>query len=416
MPTIIVLNMSSDKAKVYFGSIYAGQTRRFANLSQKLEKIIEHLDFSTIESRNKVAIKMHLGFSDGYQTVPVFFVRRIAEAVKKAGGIPFVTDNPTAVYQAADRGYTSETCGCPIIPIAGVKDGYYTKKEIGYKGIDDLDAAGVLLDADVLINLTHAKGHGACSFGGAIKNIAVGGYIGPSRWRKIHGVEQHDEYFDKEKMTQEHILKLKEACPRNAPSWNKQQKVAMLSYYECDQCHGSDNKPCIEADGGLTGWSINESNFHSFQELMAIAAKQILDSFDDNKMFHFNFMMNITPFCDCMGMGMPQVIDDIGIVASRDIVAVEMATLDLIAETGLNEQMVRKIPEVYMRPNLEGSDDLHPLQKIHGPFKNPYMVTEFGEGLGLGVREYDLVEVLSAEETSVMEPPKHTYESGPSFF
>ena len=85
--------------------------------------LIEHLDFSTIEKKDKVAVKMHLGFNDGYQTVPVFFVRRIVEAIKKVGGVPFVTDNPTAVYNAAYRGYTQETCGCPIIPIAGVKDG-----------------------------------------------------------------------------------------------------------------------------------------------------------------------------------------------------------------------------------------------------------------------------------------------------
>ncbi|MGY5877096.1 MAG: DUF362 domain-containing protein [Candidatus Thorarchaeota archaeon] len=408
--------MSSDKATVYFGSVFAGQTRRFANLSQKLEKIIEHLDFSTIEKRDKVAIKMHLGFSDGYQTVPVFFVRRIAEAVKKAGGIPFVTDNPTAVYQAADRGYTSETCGCPLIPIAGVKDGYHTEKKIDYKGVDTLDAAGVLLDADVLVNLTHAKGHGSCSFGGAFKNIALGGYIGTSRWLKIHGVEQFDEYFDKEKMTEEHILKLKEACPRNAPTWDEKRKIPMLSFYECDQCHGSDDKPCIEADGGLTGWSINEANFYSFQELMAHTAKQILDSFDEKKIFNFNFMMDITPFCDCMGMGMPPVIDDIGIAAGRDIVAVETATLDLIRDAGLNERMVRKIHDIYMRPNLDGSDDLHPLQKIHGPFKNPYMVAKYGAGLGLGTQEYDLIEVLPPDEVATMEPPKHTYESGPSFF
>ena len=404
----------SDKSKVYFSSIYAGQTKMFANLAQKLEKLIKNLDFTTIEKKDKVAVKMHLGFNDDYQTVPVFFVRRIVEAVKKVGGHPFVTDNPTAVYNAVNRGYTAETCGCPIIPIAGVKDGYSQTKEIGYKSVDTLEAAGVLLDADVLINLTHAKGHGACSYGGAIKNIAVGGYIGPSRWRKIHGVEQYDPYFDQEKMTEEHLLKIKEACPRNAPAWKF--KKAMLTYYDCDQCHGAKKKPCVEADGGFTGWSINEGNFYAFQELMANTAKPILDSFDENKIFNFNFLMNITPFCDCMGMGMPQVIDDIGIVASRDIVAVEMATLDLMKKAGLNRRMLSNIPEAYLRANPDGPDDLHPLQKIHGPFKNPYKVVEFAAGLGLGSLEYELIEILPPEEVATMEPPKHTYEGGATFF
>ncbi|MFX1404054.1 MAG: 4Fe-4S ferredoxin, partial [Promethearchaeota archaeon] len=101
------------KSKVYFGSIQQGQAHGFASLGAKLDTLLEHLDFSSIEKNDKVAVKMHLGFHDGYQTVPVFFVRRIVNAVKAAGGWPFVTDNPTAVYNAAERGYTQETCGCP---------------------------------------------------------------------------------------------------------------------------------------------------------------------------------------------------------------------------------------------------------------------------------------------------------------
>ena len=71
---------------------------------------MELLDFSSIEERDKVAVKMHLGYSDGFQTIPVFFVRRIVNAIKQAGGWPFITDNPTAVYNAVNRGYTQETC------------------------------------------------------------------------------------------------------------------------------------------------------------------------------------------------------------------------------------------------------------------------------------------------------------------
>ncbi len=405
-----------DKSKVFFGSVFAGKPDRFANLSVKLDKILEHLDLSTIEKKDKVAIKMHLGFNDGYQTVPVFFVRRIADAVKKAGGYPFVTDNPTAVYNAVYRGYTSETCGCPIIPIAGVKDGYTTDQEVGYKGVEKIAAAGALLDADVLINLTHSKGHGSCGYGGAFKNIALGGYSGPSRWYKIHGVVNYDKYFDEEKMTKEHMMKIRETCPRDAAEWNDEKNSGRILFYACDQCHGIENKPCIEADGGLTSLSINEDNFYSFQELMAFAAKNILDSFDKKKLFHLNFLMDITPFCDCMGMGMPPVIDDIGIAGSRDIVAADVASLDLIAETGLNEQLVKKIPEVYMRVNPNLSSDLHPFQLLHGPYKNPYKVAEYGVQLGLGSMEYELVEILSAEETAKMDAPEHVYEGGATFF
>ncbi len=401
--------------EVYYGSNISGRPSMFANMTKKLDKILELLDLSTIEKKDKVAVKMHLGFNEGYQTVPVFFVRRVVEAIKKQGGFPFVTDNPTAVYNAVYRGYTQETCGCPIIPIAGVKDGYVTKKEVDIEGIESLDAAGALLDADVLVNLTHSKGHGSCSYGGAFKNIALGGYSGPTRWQTIHGVVQRDSYFDEEKMTKEHLEKLKEVCPRNAPAWDDKKKKASLVFYECDQCHGGE-KLCVKADEGKTGWSVNPENFNSFQELMAVAAKTILDSFDAAKIFHLNFLLDITAFCDCYGMSMPAIIDDIGIVGSKDIVAVDTASLDLIAEQGLNESVIRKIPEQYMRVNPDLSTKLHPWQLIHGPLKDPYNVTKYGEARGLGSSKYKLIEVLSAEETAAMEPPKHTFESGPSFF
>jgi uncharacterized Fe-S center protein len=60
-------------AKVFFGSMQQGRDSASASLGAKLSKLLEHLDFSTIEKNDKVAIKMHLGFHDGYQTVPVFF-------------------------------------------------------------------------------------------------------------------------------------------------------------------------------------------------------------------------------------------------------------------------------------------------------------------------------------------------------
>ncbi|MHA2501197.1 MAG: DUF362 domain-containing protein, partial [Candidatus Hodarchaeales archaeon] len=141
-------------SKVYFGSIQHGVAARWASFAAKVDKVVELLDFpSIIEKDDKVAIKMHLGFQDGYQTVPVFFVRRIVQAAQKASKNVFITDNPTAVYNAVERGYTQETCGCPIIPVAGVNDGYTVERSVDFHTTDVLEMAGVLNDADVMINL-----------------------------------------------------------------------------------------------------------------------------------------------------------------------------------------------------------------------------------------------------------------------
>ncbi len=42
----------------------------------------------------------------------------------------------------------------------------------------------------------------------------------------------------------------------------------------------------------------------------------------------------------------------------------------------------------------------HPFQHLHGPLKDPYKVVEYGEKLGLGSREYGLVDVMPVEEIS----------------
>ena len=66
--------------------------------------------------------------------------------------------------------------------------------------------------------------------------------------------------------------------------------------------------------------------------------------------------------------------------------------------------------------HVSGDESLHPFQRIWGPYKDPYLVNEYGEKLGLGSREYELVEILPASETNAMEPGKHSFEDQATFF
>lgn len=400
--------MNPVKSKVYFGSVINGNPALFASFAAKVDKVIEMLDFSSIEKKDKVAIKMHLGFRDGYQTIPVFFVRRIVRAVREAGGYPFLTDNPTACYNAANRGYTSETCGCPIIPIAGVKDSYTTTVNLDFHSVDTLEMGGVLKDADVLIDLAHAKGHNNCGFGGVIKNIALGAYHGPSRWRKIHGVEASIPYWEPEKCTPQHASKLVKVCPEKAIKYDEEKHRLTVDFGMCNQCW-----KCMNIDKDVGCLSIKQENFALFQELMARSANEVLKTFKKDKMFFLNFAIDITPICDCWGIGLPCVVNDIGILGSRDIVAVEMATLDLIAKEGLIEHM---IPPYYRNLNMDPKQEMHPFARIHGHMKDPYLVTKYAEELGMGTSNYELTELLSPSDTLKMKAPKGVSETEPTFY
>jgi uncharacterized Fe-S center protein len=92
----------------------------------------------------------------------------------------------------------------------------------------------------------------------------------------------------------------------------------------------------------------------------------------ENRAAFFNFLLSITKDCDCFGTpNMGKIVDDIGIVASTDPVAVDKATLDLV-----ENKAGRKLAEL-----LE-NDKLDPRYQI-----------EHAERIGLGSSNYELIEV-----------------------
>ena len=84
------------------------------------------------------------------------------------------------------------------------------------------------------------------------------------------------------------------------------------------------------------------------------------------------------------------ILPDAGVFGSNDIVALDQAVLDMTGQMRLIEDDIPTSMEVHTR---EG----HPLRWLHGPLKDPYLVVEYGERLGLGTREYELVDVLPLE-------------------
>ena len=84
------------------------------------------------------------------------------------------------------------------------------------------------------------------------------------------------------------------------------------------------------------------------------------------------------------------IMRDAGIFGSDDIVAVDQAVLDATSKYPLIEDNVPTSMEVHTRVG-------HPLRWLHGPLKDPYIATEYAEIVGLGTRDYELVDVLPVE-------------------
>ncbi len=108
-------------------------------------------------------------------------------------------------------------------------------------------------------------------------------------------------------------------------------------------------------------------------------------------LLHLTIATHMTPVCDCFGFTSMPILPDAGVFGSDDIVAIDKAVLDVTGRTRLIDENLPTSLEVHTR---EG----HPLRWIHGPHKDPYRVCEYGEKLGLGSRQYELVDVLPVEQ------------------
>jgi hypothetical protein len=371
---------------VYFGSARQARLEAKESLPAKLDLIIEQLHLCDRVKNETVAIKIHTGNNVGYSTVHPVFVRKVVQAVKDGGGKPFVTDVNWDVRGAEERGYSMETLGCPVFPAAGPDEKYFYPHEHPFKNIQTWKMAGLIHDATFLINFAHVKGHPSCGFGAAFKNLALGGMVGETRGA-MHDAMHFDPYWFAElcpdAFTRQRVAA---SCPHEAVVEDRDRPGEMhLHFEQCNQCGR-----CLQVapPGSL---KIDPVNFYAFQEACAISVKLVLATFAPDKTTHLSLATHMTPMCDCFGFTSMPILPDAGVFGSDDIVAIDRAVLDVTGCTRLIEENLPTSLEVHKR---EG----HPFRWLHGPYKDPYLVTEYGAQLGLGSCEYELIDVLPVEQ------------------
>ena len=239
---------------------------------------------------------------------------------------------------------------------------------------------GFCKDADILVDLSHVKGHNTSGFGAAIKNLALGCYTKKTRGN-IHRTMQYDKYWFPErcKDVEATAKRLVNACPHGTIKYDKGRlRVIFDLCNQCMRCKLVDQEDCLK---------IQRVNFESFFEAMAITAKFVMEQYDDDSRFFINVALDITEYCDCWGFTTGNILPDLGILGSTDIMAIDKATLDLLRDKPLIKENVSR--------SLEVNDDpeLHPFARIHGPWKDPYLQIYYGEKYALGSPEYELIEV-----------------------
>lgn len=371
-------------SEVYFTNF---RTKNGISYTEKLKKLIRRAGIGKIDFEGKfVAIKMHFGEMGNLAFLRPNYVRAVVEVIQELGGKPFLTDCNTLypgsrknalehLYTAAINGFNWVTVGCPVLIADGLKG--TDDVEVPVKNGELVKFAKIgraVMDADIVISLSHFKGHEMTGFGGAIKNLGMG--CG-SRAGKMDQHCNGKPVVDQEQCRGCHQC-IKE-CANNGISYTP-EGWAQIDH---DHCVG-----CGRCIGACNFDAIYAENDSALEDLDRKMAEYTMAVCQDRPNFHISLAMDISPNCDCHGENDAAILPNIGMFASFDPVAIDQACADAcMAATPM--------------PNSQLSDNMckcgfHDYGDV---FKNSNPNVEWkeqlahGEKIGLGSREYQLIEV-----------------------
>jgi uncharacterized Fe-S center protein len=322
--------------------------------------------FSFIGSQEKVCVKLHFGEEGNTGYVKPEYLKVVCDKVKEKGATPFLSDTNT-LYRgrrtnsaehlklACEHGFTPDRTGSGIIIPDDTRRENCREVRINQKFIKSAKVAALYMGADSLIGVAHFKGHIMTGFGGALKNIGMGC---ATRKGKL---EQHSNispviYQDKCIRCASCV----EVCPPKAI--NIKSAKANIDDSKCIGCAS-----CIAACNYFAIDVRWESGSNVIQEKMVEYAKAVLSS-KKAKCCFVNFCLKITKECDCLAKDDPRIVQDIGILASLDPVALDKASMDMV---------IRKAGKDIFKELHPGRDGLKQL--------------EYAASLGLGNIEYNLI-------------------------
>jgi uncharacterized Fe-S center protein len=357
-------------SEILFSSVEYDKYDSDVTLPAKFGRLLERTGLQEVVRDKLTVIKMHVGRDIGYTTIPPLFVKILVDKLKAYGAKVYITDQ--TVTDARVRGYTEDFLGVPIVDACGVTGKYYYEKHVDFQSFKNVDVAGNIHDAEVLIDLSHVKGHGVCGYGGACKNIAMGCVTDRTR-QQIHGLEGGIEW-DEDICT--HCELCVNSCNHFANRFNEEGRYS-VNYHHCTLC-----QHCVKVCP-VSAMRMQANKYEDFQTGMAICTEEVLKGFKPGHVFYINFLLSITALCDCWGLTTPSLVPDIGVMASSDIVAIEKACLDAIKLENL-------IPSALPKGHEFGTQG-HLFERLHG--KNPFIQLEELEKRGLGTMEYTIQEI-----------------------
>lgn len=378
-------------AKVYFTDLHVAMGD---SLLRKFDRLITEAGIDQIDFTDKfVAVKLHFGEYGNMAFLRHQYAKVLCDHIKARGGKPFLTDCNTLYVgyrnnalnhldAAYMNGYNPLATGVHTIIADGLRG--TDEREIPVEGgeyVKEAKIGAAIAEADVLISLTHFKGHVSAGFGGTIKNIGMGS------GSKKGKMEMHSSGTP---------LILKDRCIGCG-----------MCVKNCanDGVHVIDKKAVIDEDkcvgcGYCIAYCPKGAIATKWDEAKPVMNRKIAEytkaALAGKPSFHISLVVDVSPDCDCESTNDLPIIPDVGMFASFDPVAIDQACVD-----AANRQPVIPGSEA----DKEGAADHDKScgcshgQQGRDVFKLMHPDTDWeaglihGEKLGIGTREYELIEV-----------------------
>ena len=292
--------------------------------SKDINKLLDTFSLDTVISNgDSVALKIHFGEPGNTAFLKPNEVKPVCSRIVSIGAKPFYTDCNTLykgprsntrehLQVARDHGYSLQSAGAEtVIP----EEDDFETIEIAQKHFKKVYIGAPALKSNVIVALTHFKGHEMTGFGGALKNLGMG--LGT----RLGKLQMHQDCKNCPEIKTCTRNKIISSCWFGAP-FLVQEKIVEYAY------------------GAVKG----------------------------RKTAYFNFVIRVSPQCDCYGFNDKPIIPDIGMLASTDPVAIDQASVDIVNQSAGKDIFKQIHPDVDWGVQLK-----------------------YAEEIGMGTRAYELI-------------------------
>ena len=276
----------------------------------------------------RVGIKLHWGERGNKNFLHPRYALEIIRWLQESGARPFVFDT-TVLYSggrrtgadslktAAEHGFTEDYLGCPV-RIGDGMDGRDIVELPGLRHFSAIQAAAIIRKADGFVIFSHFKGHMESSFGGAIKNIAMG-MASRAQKQRMHA-DAHPSLNPK---ACNRCGLCVEVCPTGAATLPARGNPV----YDLKKCIGCSQCIALCPQAALKIFWDTDIKF--FQERLVETAAAIWKKIGAKTVI-LNALIQVVKECDCMPGSHRVIAPDCGFVMGRHPVTVDEESIRLI--------------------------------------------------------------------------------------